>query len=83
MERDVIVVKNDGKVWKIIGIVAATLAVCAVAAVVLLKVFGKKKAVAEIEAEDALELEDGAEDATVEVEAEEVIEEAAEVAEEN
>jgi hypothetical protein len=83
MERDVIVVKNDGKVWKIIGIVAATLAVCAVAAVVLLKVFGKKKAVAEVEAEDALELEDGAEDATVEVEAEEVIEEAAEVAEEN
>ena len=83
MEHDVIVVKKDGKIWKIIGIVAATLAVCAVAAVVLLKVFGKKKAVAEIEAEDALELEDGAEDATVEVEAEEVIEEAAEVAEEN
>jgi hypothetical protein len=83
MEHDVIVVKKDGQIWKIIGIVAAALAVCAVAAVVLLKVFGKKKAVAEVEAEDALELEDGAEDATVEVEAEEVIEEAAEVAEEN
>ena len=35
MEHDVIVVKKDGQIWKIIGIVAAALAVCAVAAVVL------------------------------------------------
>ena len=79
MEHEVIVVKKDGKVWKIIGIVAAALAVCAVATVVLLKVFGKKKAAA-IEAEDAPELE-GADEA-VEVDAEDVIEDAAEVAEE-
>ena len=83
MEHDVIVVKKNGQIWKIIAIVAAALAVCAVAAVVLLKVFGKKKAAA-IEAEDeAPELEEGAEEEVVEVAAEEVIEEAAEIAEEN
>ncbi len=81
MEHDVIVVKKDGQIWKIIGIVAAALAVCAVAAVVLLKVFGKKKAAA-LEAEEAPELEEGADEEIVEVAAEEVIEEAAEVAEE-
>lgn len=82
MEHDVIVVKKDGQIWKIIGIVVAALAVCAVATVVLLKVFGKKKAAA-LEAEDeAPELEDGAEDEIVEIAADDVIEEAAEVAEE-
>ena len=82
MEHDVIVVKKSGQIWKILGIIAAVLAVCAVAAVVLLKIFGKKAA--ELEAADeALELDEGAEEEAVEVAAEEVIEEAAEVAEEN
>lgn len=81
MDHDVIVVKKSGQVWKIIGIVAAALAVCAVAAVVVLKILGKKKA-AELEAaEEAPELE-GADEELVEVEAEDVIEEAAEVAQE-
>ena len=39
MEHDVIVVKKDGKVWKIIGIVAAVVVVGAVVGIVL----GKKK----------------------------------------
>lgn len=80
MEHDVIVVKKDGQIWKIIGIVAAALAVCAVAAVVLVKIFGKKKAVDAIEAEDEVAaVEEGAEDEAVEVEADEVIEDAAEI----
>ncbi|MBE6590122.1 MAG: hypothetical protein E7643_08080 [Ruminococcaceae bacterium] len=82
MEHDVIVVKKDGQIWKIIGIVAAALAVCAVAAVVLVKIFGKKKAAEAIEAEEEVPaVEEGAEDEAVEVEveADEVIENAAEI----
>ena len=79
MEHDVIVVKKDGQIWKIIGIVAAALAVCAVAAVVLAKIFGKKKAVEAIEAEEEVAaVEEAAEAEDEAVEAEEAVEEAVE-----
>lgn len=84
MNHDVIVVKKDGQFWKILGIVAAALAVCAVAAVVLVKFFGKKAAAEAIEAEDeAAAIEEGAEEEAIEVEAAEEIEEVAEAVEEN
>ena len=86
MEHDVIVVKKEGQFWKILGIVAAALAVCAVAAVVLAKFFGKKQAVEAIEAEeDVAAVEEAAEEEAVEAEevveeaVEEVVEEAAEI----